>query len=123
MSDLKAVVNGIGMDEEELRAKQLSEPTAHPLATEGDPHESYFSTYIDGQTEVGIWECTPGRFPGTKEGVNEVMHLLSGRATITDEDGTEHELGPGTMFILLDGWRGEWVVHETLRKVYSIWPS
>lgn len=121
--DLKAVVNGIGLDDEQIRTMELSEPTAHPLATEGDPHESYFSAYIDGQTEVGVWECTPGRFPGTMEGVNEMMHLLSGRATITDEDGTEHELGPGTMFVLLDGWRGEWQVHETLRKVYSIWPS
>ncbi len=27
------------------------------------------------------------------------------------------------MFILLDGWRGEWQVHETLRKVSSIWPE
>ena len=90
---------------------------------EGEPHESYVSAYIDGDTEVGVWECTPGRFPGTKEGISEMMHFLSGRATITDEDGTRHELGPGTMFILLDGWRGEWEVHETVRKVYAIWPT
>ena len=122
-SDLHAAVNGIGLDAEQIRTMELSEPTAHPLATEGDPHESYFSAYVDGQTEVGVWECTPGRFPGTKEGVNEMMHLLSGRATIVDEDGSEHELGPGTMFVLLDGWRGEWQVHETVRKIYAIWPT
>ena len=123
MSALGAAVNGIGLSEEEIRTMELSEPTPHGLATEGDPHESYFSAYIDGGTEVGVWECTPGRFPGTKEGINEMMHLLSGRATIIDEDGTEHELGPGTMFVLLDGWRGEWQVRETVRKVYAIWPS
>jgi uncharacterized protein len=44
-------------------------------------------------------------------------------ATITDEDGAKHELGAGTMFILLDGWRGRWEVHETVRKVYAIWPT
>jgi uncharacterized cupin superfamily protein len=27
------------------------------------------------------------------------------------------------MFVLLDGWRGEWRVHETVRKVYAIWPT
>lgn len=64
-----------------------------------------------------------GRFPGKKEGINEMMHLLAGRATITDEDGTEHELSAGSMFIVMDGWRGEWVVHETVRKVYAIWPT
>jgi uncharacterized protein len=121
--DLQAAVNGIGLDDEQIRTMQLSEPTPHGRATEGDPHESYVSAYIDGDTEVGVWECTPGRFPGTKEGISEMMHFLSGRATIVDEDGTRHELSAGTMFILLDGWRGEWVVHETVRKVYAIWPT
>ena len=121
--DLQAAINGIGLDEAELRTIELSEPTAHPLATAGDPRESYVSAYIDGQTEVGVWECTPGAFPGTKEGISEMMHLLSGRATITDEDGTVHELSAGSLFIVMDGWRGEWQVHETVRKVYSIWPT
>ena len=121
--DLQAAVNGIGLDDEQIRTMQLSEPTPHGLATAGDPHESFFSAYIDGSTEVGVWECTPGRFPGTKEGISEMMHLLSGRATITDEDGTKHELSSGTMFVLLDGWRGEWEIQETVRKVYAIWPT
>jgi uncharacterized cupin superfamily protein len=123
MADLQAAINGIGLDEEELRTVQLSEPKPHPLATAGDPHESYLSAFVEGKNEVGVWECTPGRFPGAQEGIGEMMHLLSGRATITDADGTVHELGPGTMFVLPDGWRGEWEVHETVRKVYSIWPT
>jgi hypothetical protein len=123
MPDLQAAINGIGLDDEQIRTMELSAPAPHPLATDGEPHESYVSAYIEGATEVGVWECTPGRFPGTKEGISEMMHLLSGRATITDEDGTRHELSPGTMFVLLDGWRGEWEVHETVRKVYAIWPT
>jgi uncharacterized cupin superfamily protein len=35
----------------------------------------------------------------------------------------DEELGAGSMFILLDGWRGEWEVHQTVRKVYAIWPT
>ena len=103
MPDLQAALNGIGLGDEEIRTMELSEPTPHGHATEGDPHESYASAYVDGNTEVGVWECTPGRFPGAKEGISEMMHLLSGRVTITDEDGTAHELSAGTMFILLDG--------------------
>jgi uncharacterized protein len=122
-SDVGAARGGVGLSEEEILTKELSEPKAHPLATEGDPHESYFTAYLDGKAEAGIWECTPGRFPGAQEGSSEMMHLLRGRATITDADGTVHELGPGTMFVLPDGWRGEWIVHETVRKVYAIWPT
>jgi uncharacterized protein len=121
--DLQAAVNGIGLDDDALRTTQLSELKPREGESEGEPREAYFSAYIDGDTEVGVWECTPGRFPGTKEGISEMMHFLSGRATITDEDGTAHELGAGTMFILLDGWRGQWEVHETVRKVYAIWPT
>jgi uncharacterized cupin superfamily protein len=123
MADPGAALRGIGLSDAELRTKELSEPTAHPLATAGDPHESYFSAYVDGQNECGIWECTPGRFPGAPEGINEMMHILSGRVTLTEEDGTRHELSAGSMFVMLDGWRGEWEVHETVRKVYAIWPS
>jgi uncharacterized protein len=122
-SDAQTAVPGISLGDAEIREMQLSEPTPHPLATAGEPRESYSSAHVDGQTEVGVWECTPGRFPGSKEGINEMMHLLSGRATIIDEDGTRHELSTGSMFIILDGWRGEWEVHETVRKVYSIWPT
>ncbi|OJU82732.1 MAG: hypothetical protein BGO11_13050 [Solirubrobacterales bacterium 70-9] len=121
--DLRAAVNGIGLGDEQIRTMRLSEPTPVAGATAGEPHESWHSAYIDGATEVGVWESTPGRWSGAKEGISEMMHLLSGRVTITDEDGTAHELGAGTMFILLDGWRGQWEVHETVRKVYAIWPT
>jgi uncharacterized cupin superfamily protein len=121
--DLQAIVNGISLDGEELRDMQLPELTLREGASEGEPREADFDAYVSGDTSVGVWECTPGRFPGAKDGINEMMHLISGRATITDEDGTAHELSAGSMFIAMDGWRGEWQVHETVRKVYAIWPT
>jgi len=121
--DLQSSFQGISLSDEELRNMQLPELQPREGALAGEPREADFDAYVDGDTSVGVWECTPGRFPGKKEGINEMMHLLAGRATITDEDGTVHELSAGSMFIVMDGWRGEWEVHETVRKVYAIWPS
>ena len=85
-------------------------------------------TTTPGQTEVslkvweadgartGVWEATPGTFTSTREGFNEVCVILSGTATITDESGS-FDIGPGSLFVTPEGWRGSWTVHETLRKV------
>jgi len=44
--------------------------------------------------------------------------ILHGRATITDADGTRHELEAGTSLTLPIGWSGRWDIHDTIRKVY-----
>jgi uncharacterized cupin superfamily protein len=46
------------------------------------------------------------------------MYILSGDATITDLDGVQHELTPGSVLVLPYGWAGEWDIRETIRKVY-----
>ena len=74
----------------------------------------------DKKVDTGIWECTPGTFTATREGFHEVCQILSGRATITHEDGTVVEVGPGSTLITPEGWRGQWQIHETLRKTYVI---
>jgi hypothetical protein len=51
------------------------------------------------------------------------MYFLAGDATITDADGTPHEILPGAAIMLNDGWRGAWEIRETVRKVYVIVPT
>ncbi|WP_244296762.1 cupin domain-containing protein [Paenarthrobacter nitroguajacolicus] len=46
--------------------------------------------------------------------------ILSGTATIVEEDGTSFEVGPGTLFVTPAGWTGTWTVHETLRKMWVV---
>lgn len=89
-------------------------------ATEGDPVESIREISSEGPLESGVWECTPGSFPSAREGYSEFMYFLAGDATITDEDGTEHQIHPGVALQLSDGWRGSWTIRETVRKVYVI---
>ena len=69
-----------------------------------------------GGAEVGTWEMAPGTDHDTE--VDEVFVVLTGRGTVTFEDGEVVELGPGTAVRLRAGERTTWVVTETLRKVY-----
>ena len=48
------------------------------------------------------------------------MTFVTGDATITDDDGTEHPVAAGTTIVLDDGWRGSWTIRETVRKVFVI---
>jgi uncharacterized cupin superfamily protein len=91
-----------------------------PGATSGEPVESDLELYDDGRTSIGIWECTPGRWPSEKVGLGELMHFVAGSGRIIDDDGTRHEIRPGVVRFFPDGWHGRWEVDETVRKVYVI---
>ena len=69
-----------------------------------------------GATEVGLWGMEPGTDHDTE--VDEVFVVLAGRGTVTFEDGEVVELRPGTAVRLRAGERTEWIVTETLRKMY-----
>lgn len=44
-----------------------------------------------------------------------------GTAVATAGGVTTIELRPGVSFVARPGWRGEWHVRETVRKIYVIW--
>lgn len=72
----------------------------------------------DGRTQVGIWQCTPGGWAIVDRPDTETIHVLEGRARITDADGTVHDLGEGDAIVLPRGWSGRWDIIETVRKLY-----
>jgi uncharacterized protein DUF861 len=37
-----------------------------------------------------------------------------------EADGETRELGPGDLLVLPRGWKGEWRIWETTRKLYAI---
>jgi uncharacterized cupin superfamily protein len=76
----------------------------------------------DGLPGVGVWECTPGSWEITDRSDTEVVHILAGRARITDAAGDEREVATGDVLILPRGWSGRWDVLETLRKLYVVVP-
>ncbi len=70
---------------------------------------------------VGVWECPPSKFiepyPGTEFG-----HVIAGSATLTNEEtGESVTLRSGDHFFVAFGSRITWEVHETFRKVYTMY--
>lgn len=74
----------------------------------------------DGRLESGVWECTPGTFTAFRDGYDEIAHIVSGSATVESNDGVVVELTSGSTLITPAGWKGTWIVHATVRKVYVI---
>ena len=40
--------------------------------------------------------------------------------TVTPDGGAPEEIGVGDMAVFPKGWTGTWDIHDTVRKVYSI---
>ena len=93
-----------------------------PTSIEGDQVEAVRSFFKspDGSVDIGIWECTPGRFTADRSDSSEICHIISGRVELSRIDGEVRELGPGDLLVLPKGWKGEWRIRETTRKLYMI---
>ena len=72
--------------------------------------------------KAGVWECTPGRFT-VNRATTEICEILSGRATLIDENKNELPLEPGDHVMVPKGFKGDWVIHETVRKIFVIHPE
>ncbi len=95
-----------------------SKPRANPI--KGEPHESTAELWVHNGLNVGVWEATPGSFPASRDGYDEVFVCLSGEATITGSDGVRYDLSAGSVLFTPSGFTGRWDVTETFRKVYCI---
>jgi uncharacterized cupin superfamily protein len=73
----------------------------------------------NGQSECGIWRCTPGQW-ACHVTQDEFCHFLEGRCTYVHESGELIEIAPDTVAFFAQGWNGVCTVHETVTKVYMI---
>ncbi|MGV0745401.1 cupin domain-containing protein [Mycolicibacterium sp. XJ870] len=102
-------------------APEINLPAPEPKPTSrSNQLESTLSLWGDATTSAGVWECGPGAFTADRSAGTEVCHIVSGSGTVTGEDGTAADVGPGSLLVLPRGWRGTWEVHETIRKSYVI---
>jgi uncharacterized protein len=74
---------------------------------------------VNGQPEVGLWQCTPGTWP-LEIPRDELCHFVSGSATYTHDSGDVIEVVAGTVVLFPAAWRGICTVHETMRNVYML---
>lgn len=94
------------------------EPVPADQVREGAPATGLLSIDAGLGRPFGIWEITPGTSVDIE--ADETFVVLSGRASVRIDGGHVLELVPGSLARLGSGMHTEWVVHETLRKVY-IW--
>jgi uncharacterized protein len=105
-----------------LAALDLGPRAPKPTSIEGDQMEASVTLAVHdgGKVEIGVWECTPGRFTADRSASAEFCHFIAGRVEMTHADGRKVTLGPGDAIDLPLGWKGEWRVIQTVRKLYVI---
>ncbi|MDX1871136.1 cupin domain-containing protein [Mycolicibacterium sp. 120266] len=96
-------------------------PTPEPKPTSrSNQLESTLDVWSAGALSTGVWECGPGEFTADRSTNTEVCQIISGYGTVTGEDGAAADIGPGSLLVLPRGWRGTWVIRETIRKSFVI---
>ena len=105
-------------------SQSVGVPTRRPVVLAGDPQEASAELWSHNRLETGVWECTPGEFPFRRDGYDEVFYVLSGHATLHVDafqgPGQSFDLRPGSVVLTPAGLTGRWMVHQTIRKAYTI---
>jgi uncharacterized cupin superfamily protein len=93
-------------------------PIPRDWIVEGAPqaHSKRLATSPDGAAAVIAWSCTPGRF-NWHYTTDEIAHVISGEAFITDGNGATRRLGPGNTVYFFAGSTCLWQVTHEIKKV------
>jgi len=101
---------------------QPSDMTADGDFTSDDHSElnhTFFSTH-DDSILVGVWECAPCKEEIESYPVHEMMTVISGAVTVTNDDGHAETFTAGDVFYIPKGTKCTWHIEEKLRKFYMI---
>jgi uncharacterized cupin superfamily protein len=111
-------VPSVHLDPHQVKGGPLPERISMEPVTAGAPYADEL-TLLDGPDGFfALWACDAGVYPRVKDRRGSFMYILSGDATITDADGTSHELTADSVLVLPYAWEGTWHIRETIRKVY-----
>lgn len=66
----------------------------------------------------GEWEKEPSEFPWQYD-EKETCYIMSGKATVTGEDGESVSFGPGDLVTFPDGAKCVWKIEEAIKKKYK----
>lgn len=71
-----------------------------------------------GKFQAGIWDCTPMKRVATTIERSELMHILTGRGSITNADGVVFEFKAGDTFLVPIGMGYQWQNTEYVKKLF-----
>ena len=99
-------------------------PTPLEKCVEGQPLQRtwHHFTSSDEKFFAGLWEAEPGCW-NISYTENEFCQIVAGRSVLRDEQGREHPLKAGDNFVIPAGFRGQWEVLETTKKIYVIYQA
>lgn len=81
----------------------------------------FYHAASDESTLAGVWECSPCKEVFEAYPVNEMMTVVSGSVTVTDDkSGVAETFTTGDSFFIAKGAKCTWEITETLRKFYFI---
>jgi hypothetical protein len=88
----------------------------------GTPTQEDCSAFEDetGRFFAGTWTCSPMRRRAQRFGRTELMCLLEGGMTLTDDAGSEHAFAAPEVLLELPDTVSAWASTETVRKYYCI---
>lgn len=114
-------VSPLDVDRSALEEKPLAPPSAQPLSGEILVRGRVEFANDDRTIISGIWESDPGvsRWEFLTRG--EIVHILAGKMTVTQDDGEPIELVAGSVAFFPLGWTGVWEVLEPVRKFYVVY--
>lgn len=104
-----------------LDTLSFAELAPKPTAINGtEPKDATDSTFgaAASRVDLGFWQCSPGSFKTARSGVNEVILVLEGKATLVSDGGDRVDHQAGDMVLIPDGWSGVWEIHEHFKKQY-----
>ncbi|MEW2918333.1 MULTISPECIES: cupin domain-containing protein [Ruegeria] len=90
--------------------------------TTSDATELIHYDHLDENSGIssGVWKCAPCREEIDAYPVNEMMTVISGSVTITDDEGTPHTFSGGDTFFISKGTKCIWEITDTLHKFFMI---
>ena len=80
---------------------------------------TYYTT-DDGSTFSGVWECAPSRSEIDAYPVHEMMTVISGSVTITNDGQSPQTFNAGDTFMIPKGTKCVWEITEKLKKYFMI---
>ena len=94
-----------------------------PALYEGGTPVQHLFEYFDDATaqfNAGVWDCSPTTRKMRKSARNELMCILDGSVTMTDEHGNSQTFHAGDSFFVPQGLGTIWHSTEYVKKFYCI---
>lgn len=97
-------------------------PTPAEKCVKGQPFQRTWHHFTSGDEKffAGLWEAEPGCW-NISYTEYEFCQIVAGRSVLRDEQGREHLVTAGDIFVIPAGFKGQWEVLETTKKIYVIY--